>query len=248
MHKTLKGNEMNLKEVRLQARELSGRFDLINEDGTDNGFDFHLNEGMRYLDRIYLHSKTPARHFVTLESGDYYATFTLCRAIKEVWVATTTARTQLEKMDIQDFRASYPAPWNLVGSGTPLYYTPALLRKVPKDVQIQNMGGFIGYADVMIGDSHDYNGVLIAPKANAQLHMEVIGYFYTEALVNDTDENYWTSQHPSTLIMGAMRQIEVFNRNSEGRLDWERAIALQLDGVDKDVVEEELSEVDNMEG
>jgi len=241
---------MNLLEVRTQARALSGRFDLINEDGSDNGFDFHLNQGMKWLDRKVFHQKSAGRVFRLIEADGYFVSFPYCRSIKEVWVATTTTRTQLEKMTIQDFRVAYPEPWGAVGTGTPLYYTPAYLRSVP-ETNAETVGGMdaiVGYTDIMVGDNYEYNGVLLAPKADQQLHVEVWGYFYTEPLLAETDQNYWSVQHPDILIMGALRQVEVFYRNTQGRLDWENAINEMLFDVDKDMVEEGISEVDQMEG
>ena len=241
---------MNLLEVRTQARKESGRYDLINEDGTDNGFDFHLQQGQKWLDRKILHQKSAGRVFRLLEVGEYFVSFPLCRAIKEVWVATATARTQLEKMTIQDFRVAYPNQWGDVGTGTPLYYTPAFLRAVPEteSVASANFDAIVGYTDIMVGKNYEYNGVLLAPRVDQQFHVEVWGYFYTEKLESDTDENYWSVEHPDILIMGALRQLEVFNRNTQGRVDWEGAIDQMLFDIDKDMVEEETSEIDAMEG
>ena len=66
---------------------------------------------------------------------------------------------------------------------------------------------------------------------------------YTEELSNDTDKSYWSEVHPEVLIMATMRQIEVFNRNTQGVKDWDNAIEVATFGIGKDLVEEEIAEV-----
>jgi hypothetical protein len=238
---------MNLLEVRQQFRTLSGRFDLVGSLGEDQGANFFLNSGMKWLDRKIIHKKSAGRFFKVVSAGDYFATFKYCQSIKEVWMGTTTTRTQLTKKTIEDFRISYPEPWNLIDEDTPLYYTPAYLRAVP-ETNMLGMDSMIGYADVMIGANYEYNGILFAPKADQQMTLEVWGYFYTIPMSADTDENYWTVNHPDILIAAGLRQVEIFNRNSQGRLDWESTINEMLMDIDRDIVEEEISEIDQMEG
>ena len=98
---------MNLLQLRTKFRSLSGRFDLVNEDFTDNGADFFINEGRKYLDSLYETQKSWASCFRFLEIGKFSVSFPYCRAIKEVWAATTEARWQLEKTSLQDLTAGY---------------------------------------------------------------------------------------------------------------------------------------------
>jgi len=242
---------MNLLEVREQFRIESGRHDLVNEDGSDNGADFHINQGMKWLDRLVDQQKTAGRVFKLAQPGDYYVTFQYARAIQEVWAATANdGRWQLTKQTIQDFRAGYPTMWNALDRGTPLYYTPAFLRHVPETerIAIEDFEAIIGFSDIMIGENYEYNGVLFVAPPEVETQIEVWGKFYTMPMLEDTHKNYWSVQHPDVLIMGAFRQLEIFSRNRQGRLDWERAIKEQLLGVEKDTVEEEIAEVDQMEG
>lgn len=41
---------MNLVDIRKMFREVSGRYDLVNVDFTDNGANFYLNEACKWLD------------------------------------------------------------------------------------------------------------------------------------------------------------------------------------------------------
>lgn len=238
---------MNLLEVRQQFRTLSGRFDLVNSDGSDNGANFLLNSGIKWLDSRVTHQKTAGRFFKIVEVGAYYVTFPYCRSIKEVWVASDKIRWQLKKKTIQDFRTLYSAPWSDVAEADPIYYTPAYLRPVP-ETNMEGFNSMIGWADVMIGENYGYNGVLFAPKTAASRQVEVWGHFHVIPLVADTDKNYWTVNYPDLLIMAALRQAEVFSRNTQGVNDWERAIESLLNGIDMDMVEEDIAEVTQMEG
>jgi hypothetical protein len=78
--------------------------------------------------------------------------------------------------------------------------------------------------------------------------VEVVGLFYNKELVADTDENYWSAAHSFLLIMAAMRQLEVINRNTQGVNDWEAVILRDMTSIGFDLVEELVAEVDEMEG
>jgi hypothetical protein len=45
------------------------------------------------------------------------------------------------------------------------------------------------------------------------------------------------------LIMSAMRQIEIINRNTQGVNDWTNSIAIEAKQLGMDMVEEMISEV-----
>jgi len=78
--------------------------------------------------------------------------------------------------------------------------------------------------------------------------IEVWGKFYTEPLQSEDDMNYWSVNHPDALIMAGLRQAEVFNRNTQGLNDYNNAIDDMLVGLDRDVVQQEIANVDQMEG
>jgi len=243
---------MNLLQLRTQFRSESGRFDLVNADFSDNGADFYINAGQRYLDRLINTPKSVGRVFRELPVGAYHAIFPYCRAIKEVWVASGTddERWQLEKKSIQDIRAEYTGSWTGLDTGDPLYYCPAVLRAVPETdrTPVGSLDAFIGFADVMFGEHYSYNGVLIVPPPDQILHVEIWGLFYSPSLDQDAHKSYWSELHPEVLLMAAYRQLEVVNRNTQGVNDWKNSINETLFGVGKDVVEEDIAEVSQMEG
>jgi len=239
---------MNLLQLRTKFRELSGRFDLVNADFTDNGADFFINEGSKFLDRLDETQKSWATCFRFLNIGYYSASIPYCRAIKEVWVGSTTARWQLEKIDLQDLITSYlsgdPAERT---SGDPLYYSPTITRYIPDDAKPVDIEAFLQWVEIPSGNANEYNTILLNVPTDTKLTVEIKGLFYSPELINDTDKNYWSEVHPLLLYMSAMRYIEVTNRNTQGVNDWTKAIMADMGRLGMDLVEEIIAEVDQIE-
>lgn len=239
---------MNLLQVRTKFREISGRFDLVNEDYSDNGADFYINEGRKFLDRKDETQKSWGKSFVPVSAGLWYATFPYCRAIKEAWASTSSARWQLEKKDLQDLMEGYLAGLpSSRSTGTPLYFSPCITRYIPED-QTADLDAFIGFVDAPAGNAHEFNTILLNVPTSLDLVVTIHGLFYSKELVEDTDENYWTSVHPLLLITASMRQLEVVNRNTQGVNDWTNAINTEMQQLGFDLVEEIIAETDQMEG
>jgi len=240
---------MNLLQLRTKFRSLSGRFDLVNEDFTDNGADFFINEGRKYLDRLDETQKSWASCFRFVEIGKFSASFPYCRAIKEVWAATSSERWQLEKKSLQDLTAAYLTglPSSRLG-GSPLYYSPCIVRYIPEDAEAGDIEAFAGFTDVEAGSFHEYNSILVSAPANQRIMIDIRGLFYSMELVEDIDKNYWSEVHPMLLYMASMRQIEVTNRNTQGVNDWTSSIRDEVGQLGMDLVEELIAEVSQMEG
>ena len=242
---------MNYLQMRELFRSLSGRFDLVGDTPTftNTGAGFFLNEGRKYLDRLDETQKSWGTCFRFMELGFWSVQFPYCRAIKEVWAATTSERWQLEKKSIQDLMAGY-----LTGlpssrtTGTPLYFSPCISRYVPENIPASSFEAFLGWIDIPAGNSHEYNAILVSVPTSAKLTVQINGLFYSAELVNDTDENYWSSVHPMLLYMAAMRQVEVVNRNTQGVKDWENSIVSDMRTLGFDLVEEIIAETSEMEG
>jgi len=238
---------MNLLELRLKFRQLSGRYDLVNEDGSDNGADFFINEGIKYLDRLNETKKSWASYFKIIQPGLFSATIPHCRAIKEVWATTTQdGRWKLKKVPLQKIMEGYLIPSR--NNGTPLYYSPCLTRYIPENATVTDMEAFAGYVEIPSGNAHDYNAIVLNVPTDKQLMLNIIGLFYSKKLIKDTDENYWSVSHPMLLYMSAMRQLEITQRNTQGVSDWDNAIRIEMQQLDFDLVDELIAEADQMEG
>jgi hypothetical protein len=240
---------MNLLQIRTKFRELSGRFDLVNSDGSDAGAGFYINEGRKFLDRMDETQKSWGTCFRFMEIGQGSVQFPYCRAIKEVWVATATGKRQLEKKRIQDlmegYLTGYPTTYT---NGTPEYYSPCISRMVPENVTTNTLEAFIGLVDIPSGNAAEFNAILVNVPTKEKLTVIINGLFYSAELINDTDQNYWSAVHPMLLYMAAMRQVEINNRNTQGVNDWSSAIATDMKQLGMDLVEEIISESSQMEG
>ncbi len=247
---------MNLLQIRQKFRELSGRFDLVDDTGADLGANFFINEGRKYLDRMDETQKSWGTCYRFLEIGFWSVQIPYCRAIKEVWVATTTARWQLEKLKLQDIVEGYlngisdsylPGPPSASTPGVPLYYSPCITRYIPENATVKDLEAFIGYIDIPAGNAHEYNAIVLNIPTDEKLTVIIHGLFYSAELVNDTDENYWSVVHPMLLISSAIRQTEAINRNTQGLNDWDNVIGRDMKQLGMDLVEELIAETSEME-
>lgn len=240
---------MNLLGIRQKVVNLSGRFDLastsVDEWDTDDGADFFINAGMRFLDRRYYHLKTVGRRFDEVAANSWYLTFANCRAITQVWINDDEERWQLTKYDYETIRVNYPGLVSETDTGTPLYYTPVFIRSID-NTDIDAQGAFLNY--VMAADDGTYNGILFVPPTDGSYVVETIGYFYFDDLSGNTDENFWTTVAPDTLIKAALYQMEVFHRNTEGAKDWLNAIHLEASEIEKDAITQDVAELEEMKG
>lgn len=233
---------MNLRQVRLKFRDISGRYDLVSADGTDLGADFFINAGIRHLDRRSNFQKSVGRYFAKVAAGVSRVDTPRTRAITEVWAATREERWQLELKRWQDLRASYTEPWASITTGVPRYYSPTYLRPVPEkltNVELTALDWVTGYMDVVTDGTHElYNSVLVLPPLNAEMMIEVVGLFYSDALSLDTDTNMWTDLWPELVVQAACLELEKVHRNTQGVQDWTNALEMSLVEIDKDGVEE----------
>lgn len=240
---------MDLLGIRQQFIKLSGRYDLattnVDDFDTDNGADFFINSGLRFLDRLGYTPKTTARIFEEVSADSWYFTFQYCRSIKEVWVNNDEKRYKLEKYRMGDLHYYYSALRSETDTGEPLYYTPAFLRTMDA-TDIDAEGEFFNY--VKTDDDGTYNGIIFLPPVDEAYVIEVWGDFYTAELSSNTDENYWTITNPDVLLKAALYQVEVFHRNREGAKDWLQAIEIDTSGIEKDTIEEDIAEYTEMEG
>jgi len=239
---------MNLGELRKLFVERSGRSDLVNSDDSDNGANFFIQSGQRTLDRMLEIDKSWARSFKTLVSGDYYAMFKGCRAIKGVWISTSDGRTKLEKISIEDMRELYGDGPDEVDSGTTLYYSIISLRTFPNDDNVivdYLQGNKIAATEV---SDFEYTGIIFLPPPSGDAQLEVFGLIKSTSLESDSDENYWTMENPDILLIATLYRLEVDYRNTEGANDWMRALQFEVGNLEKDWVESDIAGVTQISG
>lgn len=241
---------MNLLQLRTKFRTLSGRFDLVNDDYSDNGADFFINEGIKFLDRASETQKSAASHFKIANVGTFSVTFPYCRALKEVWISdATNGRRQLKKKPLQDLITGYLTTFPSERTeGLPLYYSPCITRYIPEDADLTELDGFLGFLETPSGNAHEYNAILINVPLQYKSMFDLRGLFYSKQLLSDTDTNYWSVVHPLLTLTAALRYVEVTNRNTQGVNDWTASIVTEMQQLGFDLVEEQIAEISQMEG
>lgn len=236
---------MNLKKLKETFQTLSGRYDLVHDDATDIVRTF-FNAAARRLDRKVENQKSYGSHFAEIAVDGYVVNIPYCRAIKEVWVSTTTGKWQLEKRPIQDLIDDYLGG-DTVSSGTPLYYAPVITREIPKGADLSSFSGYLNYLDVQADLNDLFNAIIVMGPTDTKLVADVRGYYYAKELVEDSDENYWSVLYPLTLVKAALRELELFNQNKTKADEWTKAVADDLLGIELNLIEEDISGIDQME-
>lgn len=148
-------------------------------------------------------------------------------------------------MDLQEAIATYLA--EVPTSGALLHYSPVITRKIPEDADLSTFAAYMTYLDTTTTIGYDYNAVIIVPPTSELVLIEVRGLYYSVRMVDDEDENYWSVVHPLTLLKATFHQLEIFNQNQGKTKQWRDALAEDLTGISKDLVEELISEVTQIE-
>jgi hypothetical protein len=263
---------MTLLATRQSFVELSGRYDLVVDEinWADNGANFFIQAGQRWLDRNSTIYQSRAKYYKTLALGAWYDIIPDCRAIQGVWVSNSLgSKWKLVKRDLGDllYLTSLKTgtitdpniPVDTMGGdaikdpgqisvGSPINYAPIVLRSVPEvsgSITIDHFGPVVYSTS---GNHHGFDGIIFLPPVDAEHVLEIDGLFYQPKLVNDSDSNFWTEREEFTLVLAACRAMEVSFRNRQGVSDWESAIASELQGVEFDLVEEESSNIRQLGG
>jgi hypothetical protein len=222
---------VNLSEIRDLFVKRSGRYDLITEDGQDNGANFFIQSGSRFLDRRS--NVRQAQMGASVHSVGKDGLFRLpdCWLIQEVLVSFSDGWHPLRKLS-----ARHTPHVLFARSGRPIFYIPKVIRYAPA---MEHLPATLVMAPASSFDHQDMasNSMLVEvlPHPTEPTPVEVRGNFYTAPLVHDEDVNTWSESFPDTLIKAALYQLEIFYRNTEGANDW--LVSIQLDLTDAEQME-----------
>lgn len=225
-----------ISQMRTWLQEKSGRYDL-----TTAQLDEYINEGQRFLDRATNYQKAPVRFQRALTVGTIYATIpAAARVVQEVWISDGSSKWRLDKATEGQLRELYPNPPSEISVGQPAIYCADPLT-------YYNATGDFQFYDGAFATSFSLNGILIMPPPESTMSLEIRGRFYSETLT-DSQSSWWLTTQADVLLKAALRQIEVYYRNTAGRKDWESAILTDLASIEYDDAEEESMDIDRMEG
>lgn len=248
---------MEYHEIRQKFVEMSGRYDLVNATWEDNGADFFLNAGQRFLDRISTYGKGVAKNVQSIAAGTIIVKSVNLQAVKNVWAGNSTdGLTKLTRYSLNELKEYYEKDLSTVTQGTPQYYAPVYLRPYPDTQTSAGWAGYYDISDMVLDDAHyTYNGVIIMPPPDETYYISIEGKFYSPALtatlalgVWTQTKSYWTEVHPDILLEAALFKLETFYRNTEGAKDWKAGLDEDLVGIDRDLVEESLRDSMEMDG
>lgn len=248
---------MEYKDIRKKFVEISGRYDLVNADWTDNGADFIINAGQAFLDRSTSVNKMFGKNVQAIAAGTIIVKTVGLRAVRTVWAGTSTeGLIRLERATLDSLRQEYEEQLSSVEQGAPIYYTPVGFRPFP---DAQTSAGWAGYYDIddlVLDNAHyTYHGVIICPPPDQTYYISIDGLFYSPTLsatmaagVWTQTKSYWSEVHPDILLQAAFYKLETLYRNTEGMKDWKNAVDIDIVGLDKDMVEELVADSTQMEG
>jgi len=221
---------MTLKELRQKFVELSGRYDLVTDQESyeNDGADFFIRAGQRFLENQLDFPKKESRAEVTLSQGESEVQLPGVQTLSRVLRHDTEGAALLDEVEYKDFFDRFGT---LTKTGTPTWWTSPIGRANPAGYQQQTSGDMF---------------IQFFPVANGDYTFSVIGSFFSQPLENTGDENFWTSVYPEVLIQAAMYQTEKFRRNRAGMQDHLSAIQRDLQGIDHNVVQDQTEEVDQM--
>lgn len=240
---------MNLLGIRTLFVKRSGRYDLVVDtvNFADNGADFFIQGGQKWLERQGDFKGQKGRLFRKMLSGSYYTTFSNMRTIDCVTVIdSVNGRMPLEYVTYDELVSLYPTAFGSTDLGTPIVWAPLCIRGVNMDSD-PLFDGQADYMDIVV-DSDTYNAIVLMPPTNETISLEIFGKFGSKKLVNDGDKNWWTINEESILLKAALRELEVFYRNTQGVNDWTISIMQDMYGLEKDLVEEETNFITKLEG
>lgn len=220
---------MTLAEIRSHFIKRSGRYDLITQDGQDNGANFFIQSGSRFLDRHADVRKAQEGSSIHGVGQDGLLRLTDCWLIESVLANIEGGWRHLRKLAS---RSSLQARF----VGIPTFYAVKTIRhslpltKLPASQVTASASAF---------DQQDMASTAllleILPHPHDTLTVDVRGSFYAAPLQQDTDTNTWSELYPDTLIKAALYQLEIFYRNTEGANDW--LVSIQLDLRDAEHLE-----------
>jgi len=248
---------MTLLELRTQFIKQNGRFDLVVDttDYEDDGADYYINAGVRYLDNHAMNPKSYAWYKYDFVVNDHRILVPGLLSAKEVWMVNSADdRRQLTKQSLgymKDYYSDYSIA--VSNSGTPTDWCMAVARLAPEQSDRTSLNYedhfTYGWEDIIFTDDgphYSYRLVWWMPKADTAGTVEILGRFKANTLSVDGDINFWTSEYPEVLIEAANLALEATYRNTAGMQDRENYINQLLLGIDHTLVEEEISGVNQM--
>jgi hypothetical protein len=227
---------MTLLEIRTQFIKESGRYDLVVNTTTfaDNGADYYIRAGQRFLDGLYDNRKSKKELVVSIGDGQTELQLTGVSSVEDVLCKSATGSSYLTRHTITSLREKYGYQENCEST-------------IEKDQPIDYAIG-VGRSNSTLFPDVQANAVrlMFMPPADGDYRLVITARAYAERLSDDESINFWSEQFPHTLIQAAHYMLERAYRNTEGANDHLRAIMEDIRLIDQEVVDQESINANQM--
>lgn len=257
----------SLQELRAQFIELSGRKDLdeapsspLNTVYTKKA-DFYINGACKWLDDNVDIDRKIAHYSYDMSAGSYRLLVPDAKVIKKIYAQYDSEHVlELAEKEYSWIRDLYKESLSQVSNAKPAYWCKGVADLAPNQLALQTTdytGSFTyEFGDTLFADESTPGSVgryrtmsiLILPPVDVTHTITVVGEFYSKFLSADADTNLWVSRYPELLLKAALRELEGFYRNTEGRKDWEDFLLSDKTGIEFIKADQESHNINQMEG
>lgn len=231
---------MSLLDIRKRFVRETGRFDLITDTASfanstnpvTGGADQYIQDGQDFLDRRINFFKEEAEIEFSLATSAFTKDLSNVRAIRAVALfdSQDDEMVYLERSSLRDFRVHYGderSSLSNVSEGQPHHWAVGFLRQTAVTTTAARVSN---------------TKLIVMPPADRTYTLRVHALLKSDALTQDASVSYWTENHPQVLVWAAQYMLEVGYRNREGANAILANIDQVLEGIDNDLVEQDLVE------
>lgn len=220
---------MSLLDVRTEFVKQSGRYDLV-VDATsfaNNGADFHIKAGQRFLDRELGFPQEESELTLSLATNAITTTVAGLMTVLEVWVQDTgdNTITKLKRDSIAGLRTEYgdeKSSLANVDTGEPRAWALGWMRQGLTD-SASDLGT---------------KKLVTMPPADKSYTLIVRARLESSALTRDASVSFWTEEHPDVLVMASLYKLEAGYRNFEGSQAALANVREAVNGIYNEIIEQ----------
>jgi len=224
---------MNLQQLRKKFVELSGNYHMVTDTQSynDDGADFHIQGGQRFIENLLDMPRTSVRKVVTVEADQERAALPRGRYVRAVFIRYEAEQDwrRLTQMPYREYEQHVNA--GRLGKGKPAYWATPKAFEVEYETTDPQTGNPETTYDLGVD-------LFLHPAPDQEAELRVEGSFRTLELEENEDENFWSRQYPGLLIQAAMYDVEKFYRNRAGMRDHLEAIQRQIQGMDDNIAQQ----------
>ena len=209
---------------------------------------WYIQQACDFLDQQQETPQQKATHVQALAVGDYLVDLLYCRAVQKVYfkVSGSDRITLNGPTRFQTLLESFTDRLEDTEVGMPTYWGLVPVRQAPE--QFDETLNTTDAEYLIKGVSEDTTRIVILPPTDTAGVVIIEGLFASTRLVLETDQNWWSINKPDLVVWVAKYILEGALRSAEGMRDLMAFIQPYLVGIDKDLVEADMTDYMEMEG